>query len=187
VISAEGGSPREASFGTDNQGAPTWSPDGKWLAYGNVECQEAGSCAIHKINVSTGQELTVPGSEGLSTARWSADGKSIAALDPVKQAVLVFDLATQQWRKLTGDVNGNDLVWSADSRYLYASKPSGDQPEIVRISLKTTKVETAVDLRSLTALTGHINTWFTLTPDGSIILFREISANEIYSLEYTQK
>jgi len=186
VVSTDGGKPREASLGTTSQGAPTWSPDGKWLTYGKVDCQEAGICAIHRLNLATSQEFTVPSSEGLGTARWSPDGRYIAALNPVSHEVLVFDLITQRWRKLADGVNGNDLSWSADSRYLYASRPVGNWPEILRVSVKDASVETAVDLRSFTALTGHINTWFALAPDGSIIFMREISSNEIYSLTYTE-
>jgi Tol biopolymer transport system component len=187
IVSSSGGVPHEASMGTDNQGAPTWSPDGKWLVHGDVECQETGTCAIHKINLSTGQEFTVPGSDGLGTARWSPDGRFIAALDPIGNEVLVFNEATQRWRKLANDVNGNDLSWSADSKYLYASSPAGNQPEILRISVKDAKVDTAVDLRSFAALSGQIDTWFALAPDDSIILLRTISANEIYSLTYSEK
>ena len=187
VVSSSGGIPHEASMGTDNQGAPTWSPDGKWLAHGNVECQETGTCAIHKINLSTGEEFTVPGSEGLGTARWSPDGRYIAALNPIENEVLVFDGATRHWRKVADDVNGNDLSWSADSRYLYASRPAGNQPDILRISVKDAAVETAVDLRSFTAQSGKLDTWFALAPDDSIIFLRTVNGNEIYSLSYSEK
>jgi Tol biopolymer transport system component len=187
VVSTNGESPREASLGADNQGAPTWSPDGKWLVYGNVECQEEGTCAIHKIEISTGKEYAVPGSEGLGTARWSPNGRYIAALNPVGHEVMVFDVAAQLWRNLVDNVNGNDLSWSVDSQYLYASRPAGNQPEILRISLKNSKAETAVDLRSFSALTGQIGKWFALAPDGSILFSREMAGNEIYSLSYAEK
>jgi Tol biopolymer transport system component len=187
LVSADGGRLREASSGTDNQGAPTWSPDGKWLVYGHVECQLTETCAIHKLDLSTGQEFTLPDSGGLGTARWSPDGRYIAALNPVKHEVQLFDLGTQSWRTLAAGVNGDDLIWSADSRYIYASRPSGDQPEILRISVKDAKTETAVDLRSFTALSGRIETWFTVAPDGSIIFLRELSGNEIYSLSYVER
>jgi hypothetical protein len=129
----------------------------------------------------------VPGSEGLGTARWSPNGRFIAALNPVRHEVMVFDLVTQQWRKLVDGVNGNDLSWSSNSKYLYACRPAGNQPEILRISLKDSKTETAVDLRSFTAQMGHINTWFALAPDGSIIFSREMTGNEIYALTYAEK
>ena len=54
LVSTDGGT-IEASMGTDSLGAPTWSPDGRWLAHGNVECQEAETCAIHKINFLQGR------------------------------------------------------------------------------------------------------------------------------------
>jgi Tol biopolymer transport system component len=187
VVSADGGKLWEASIGTDNQGAPTWSPDGRWLVYGNVQCQEAGTCAVHKINLATGQEFTVQGSEGLSTARWSPDGRYIAALDSERHEVLAFDSLTERWQKLADGVNGNDLSWSVDSRHIYASRPAGDQPEILRISLKDAKAETAVDLSSFAKLTGRIDTWFTVAPDGSIILLRALNANEIYSLKFEEE
>jgi Tol biopolymer transport system component len=184
VVSADGGKPREATVGTDSQGAPTWSRDSKWLVYGNVQCQEAGNCAIHKIDLATGQEFSVPGSEGLSTARWSPDGRYIAALDSERHEVLAFDSLTERWQKMADGVNGNDLSWSADSRYIFASRPAGDQPEILRISLKDAQAETAVDLSSFAKLTGRIDTWFALAPDGSIILLRTLNANEIYSVAF---
>ena len=71
-------------------------------------------------------------------------------------------------------VNGNDLSWSADSQHLYASRPTGNQPEILRISVSDAKVETVIDLRSLTALSGQIDTWFALAPDESLIFLRTI-------------
>jgi len=187
VVSTDGGNTHEASVGPDNQGAPTWSPDGKWIAYGNVECEATESCAIHKLNISTKQEFKVPGSEDLGTARWSPDGHYIAALNPVSHEILIFDLKSERWRKLFGGVNGNDLAWSADSRYVYASMPTGNQPEILRIALINSSAETAVDLRSFAALAGRIDTWFTLAPDGSIIFLRQLGSNEIYSMAYDEK
>jgi hypothetical protein len=181
------GKPKEASVGNSSQGAPTWSPDGKKLVYGNVECQENGSCAIHEIDVSTGREFTVPGSEGLGTARWSPDGRYIAALNPIRHEVLMFEIATQEWRKLMDGVNGNDLSWSEDSRYLFASRLGGSQPEILRISLKDGKIERVVDLSDFAKLRGRVDTWFTVAPQGSIIFSHELGSNEIYALDYQDR
>ena len=181
------GRPREASAGNSSQGAPTWSPDGKRLTYGDVECQETGSCALHEIDVSTGREFTIPGSEGLGTARWSPDGRYIAALNPIGHDALVFEVATQRWRQLTDGVNGNDLSWSADSRHLFASKTGGSQPEILRISLKDGKVERVVDLSDFAKLRGRLDTWFAVAPQGSIIFSRELGSNEIYALSYEDR
>jgi len=184
IVPAAGGEIRQASTTADNQGAPTWSPDGKWLAYGNVLCQEAAACAIHRIEVATGRQLTLPGSEGLETARWSPDGRFIAALKPERHEVYVFELRTGEWRKVAVGITGNDLAWSEDSRGLYASRPLGDRPAVVRVSLADGKIVSAVDLSDFSRLAGQINTWFTLAPNNSIIFLRLIQSDEIYSFTY---
>lgn len=184
LVSPVGGNAREASTGTDNQGAPTWSPDGKRLIYGNVMCQEVGACAIHKIDLATGKVTLVPGSEGLATARWSPDGHYIGALQPERHQVYRFDFATQRWRKLAEEVRGDDLAWSRDSRFLYASNPTGNGPEIIRIGVQSGKADTAVDLSSLSKLKGSIDTWFGIAPDGAIILQRSLDSEEIFALNY---
>ena len=186
LVPAGGGDPKEASAGTDNQGAPTWSPDGRWLMYGNVKCEEFGTCAIHKIDLATGQVLTLPGSEGMGTARWSPDGRFVAALFPERQEVYVLDLATGRWRKLADGVNGNDLNWSADSRYIYAGRPIGDKPEILRMSLSNGRVDSAVDLSAFSKLAGRVDTWFGIAPDGSIIFMRWLDQTEVYALYYQE-
>ena len=119
--------------GDDNQGAPTWSPDGKSLVYGNVLCQEERTCAIHKIDLASGEVSTLPGSLGLGTARWSRDGRHIAALNPAQHELMVFDLNSQRWRKLAGGINGNHVSWSSDSRYVYTKSSMSGSTKILRV------------------------------------------------------
>lgn len=182
---ATGGPLHEASIGTDNQGAPTWSPDGKYLVYGRVMCQEEKSCAIEEINLRTGEQTMVPGSEGLGTARWAPNGRFIAALRPDRQQAFLLDRRTRIWRKIADGVNGNDLAWAADSQALYASRPNGDRPEVVRINLFDGKVEPAVDLSDFSKLSGRIDTWFAVTPDNSILFLHIHGGHEIVAFHYS--
>lgn len=187
ISTATGGPLLEASPGTDNQGAPTWSPDGHSLVYGRVFCQEEKTCAIREINLDTGENTMVPGSDGLSTARWSPDGRFIAALRTDRHEVYLFNPLTRQWRKLADGANGNDLAWSPDSRTLYASRPSGDRPEVIRISLTDGKSDPAVDLTDFSKLPGRIDSWFAVTPDDSILFMHIVQGHEIYALDYATR
>lgn len=185
ISPASGGPLREASHGTDNQGAPTWSPDGGHLVYGRVRCQEEKTCAIEEIDLQSGRETTLPGSQGLSTARWSPDGRYIVALRPDKLQVFLLNRSTGKWRKLADGVNGNDLGWAPDSSAVYASKPDGDRPEVIRISLNDHKAEPAVDLTNFSKLAGRIDTWFAVTPDDSILFLHIVSGHDVYALHYS--
>lgn len=185
VTSAAGdGAPVQASHGSDNQGAPTWSTDGRELVYGRVLCQEERICAIQEINLATGEQTMIPGSEGLSTARWSPDGRFVAALRADQHEVWILDWRSRACRKLADGVNGNDLAWSRDSRSIYASRPEGKQPELLRISVENGKVDPVVDLSDFSKLNGRIDTWFAITPDGSFIFRRIFAGHEVYALSY---
>lgn len=172
----------EASEGNDNQGAPTWSPDGRFLVYGNVLCQPTHSCGIHRIDLSTGEVQMLPGSEGLFTARWSPDGRSIAALQPERHQVFLFDMATRKWRKLADAVDGTDMNWSADSKYVYVDIP-GASARIVRIRAADGIWETAADLQSqdMFDLTEVDDLSFSLAPDDAVILHHRTHSAEIYA------
>lgn len=185
VVSRGGGTPREASSGDDNQGAPTWSADGKWLAYANVHCQASSDCAVHRIELASGKTDTVPGSGGLRTARWSPDGRYIAALQAERHQLLVFDVAKKHWRKLSDSIMGDDLSWSHDSRYLYSNRPIGNKPEIFRIPVAGGNPEGIVDLESFSRLTGKFDNGLCIAPDDSVILLRQINSTEIYALDWT--
>ena len=182
IVRPESGMMREASEGDDNQGAPTWSPDGKFLVYGNVFCQASHSCAIHRIDLSTGKVNTLPGSEGLMTARWSPDGRYVAAMHPERHELLLFDVRSAKWRKLTDSMTGADLSWSADSKFLY-SDIAGANPRIVRVLAANGAMETVLDLRLVDRFilgTAH-DAVFCLAPNGDLLFPWPSSITEIYS------
>ena len=185
IVSALGGPIKEASSGNDGQGAPTWSPDGNTLSYGGVQCQQEHTCAIHTIDLATGNVETLPRSQGLGTARWSPDGRYIAALDPDSRQLMLFDMKQHNWTKLADGANGNDLSWSADSRYLFTNSIHDNGTLIMRVPLDSRVPKTVIDLSSVTQMAGHIDTWFALTPDGSLLVKRWLNVSEIYSLNYT--
>jgi Tol biopolymer transport system component len=184
IVPAVGGDPREASKGDENQGAPTWSPDGKHVVYGNVHCQEERTCTIHQIDTVSGQVTTIPASQGLATARWSPNGRYIAALNPVRHELHLFDLHRQKWRRLAEGIDGDDLNWSSDSRYLYANSSMSGQAEILRVPADGGSAQVVLNLDSLSKSVGYLATWFSLTPDDSIILNRWLDGSEIYALSY---
>jgi Tol biopolymer transport system component len=179
----DGGSPREATSGGDNQGAPTWSPDGKTISYGRVYCEADNSCGIFLLDLETGRSQPLPESEKLHTARWSPDGKYIAALRRDTQGVQLFDLKDRRWHSLAENVAGNDLSWSKDSRTLYVSCLVHAKPSIDKVRISDRSRSVAVDLSALQKMPGQLGMWFGLSPGDSPIVLHLYTSSEVYALD----
>ena len=94
--------------------------------------------------------------------------------------LLLFDFKTEKW---TDWVSSPDSLgvpsWSKDGAYVYYSNVSGDGGTYRRIRVGANKPELVVDFGNLHLADFMIG----LTPDGSALLARDVSADEIYSLE----
>ena len=183
IYEVETGKTREASEGVDSQGAPSWSPDGRFISYGNVNCEDTSTCAIHRIDLATGKVQTLPDSDGLFTARWSPDGRFIAALQLEQHQLMLFDVRTETWHKLADAIVGTDLGWSWDSKYLYTDFP-GDA-RIVRIRVADGHQETVLDIRSQDNfnLAEPEDLQFSVAPDDSVIVHRQLHSPEIFAYD----
>lgn len=184
LVGRDGGNPREASVSNDGQGAPTWSPDGRKLVYGNVDCLEAESCWIRIIELASGRVATLPDSHGFRTARWSPDGKYIAALIPETHKLMLFDMKKEKWRHLADSVTGDNVSWSRDSQFVYADSPRGERPVIERFRVANGKRSEIVSLASLQKVPGQIDFWFGLAPDDAPLIVHKFTSSEVYRLNW---
>ena len=141
-------------------------------------------CWVRRLDLKTRNVEMLPGSHGFRTARWSPDGRYIAALQPETHEVMLFDVRTQRWTMLAGSITGDNLNWSNDSQFVYADSPQGEKPVIERIRIRDRKRITVVDLASLQGMPGQLSNWFGLAPDNSPILMHQFAAREVYALEW---
>jgi Tol biopolymer transport system component len=185
LMDRRGGPMKEAAHGSDNQGAPTWSSDGGALSYGNIQCEETQSCWIRRIDLATGIAEPLSGSYGFRSARWSPDGRFIAALQPQTHELMLFDVKREQWKTLANGITGDCPNWSHDSRFIYVDSIEGENPVIVRIRVSDGEKITVASLAGLKNIRGELDFWMGFTPDDSPILLHLFSASEIYALEWT--
>jgi Tol biopolymer transport system component len=181
LISAEGGNPEQVTSEEHSEGEPTWSPDGNSIVFGRMPWLETAApqnIVIFVFDLRTSQISSLPGSQGLFSARWSPDGRYIAALSTDSQTIMLFDLKLQKWSELTHTVAAYPY-WSHDSRYVYFHHP-GREPALMRVRVQDGKVE---QLFSLQIPRVRPWGWFALTPDDSPILMRDVGAREIYALD----
>ena len=183
-IPSQGGTPEPLIANDEDAGAPTWSPDGKSLTFAKIDCLSDEKCGVYQYDLARHSLQMLPGSRGFRTARWSPNGKYIAALRSTDQFLMLFDFATQHWREIYGPVRGDILTWSRDSKCVFGYGPKGDNPGIFRVDVLTGAMEQVADLKGLMPPGRDFLPWFGLAPDDSLIVSRETGANEIFSVSY---
>lgn len=190
MVSSEGGTPQRILPSEQSQMDVSWSPDGNSLAFGALYSSNTPKY-IYTVDLRSRRVSTLPGSTGLYSPRWSPDGRYIAAItsEHTKHPnnLMLFDFATQKWIEEFGSGMGYPS-WSRDGKYIYfktwddASQLVGER--IVRLRLSDRKVERIVELKNVGRLTaGTIVAWLGLAPDDSPLVARDISTQEIYTLE----
>jgi len=184
LVGRNGGRMEEAVPGNDNQGAPTWSLDSKAITYANIFCEGAQTCWVHRLDLTNRKTEIIPGSRGLRTARWSPDGKYIAALQPDTHDLMLFDVEKRRWTAIADSITGDNINWSSDSLFLYVDSPQGEKPIIERIRVSNGKRETVASLVPLQKTLGQVNPWIGLTPDNSPMLLHLSTTSDIYALDW---
>jgi Tol biopolymer transport system component len=184
LIPAQGGTPEEILPQDEGESDPTWSPDGKKLAFGrSTELVPGG---VYIVDLTTHQISTVPGSEKLLSPRWSPDGQYLSAVSQDAARLRLFDFKTQKWSDWIHEPgNVGYTNWSQDGSYVYYDTRDTDRPTFRRVKLGQTHSELLVDLKGLARYAGEspVGVWSNVAPDGSALLNRNLSTDEIYALD----
>lgn len=150
VVPADGGAPRQLTFGTVYDGGPlSWSADGRTLVFAAVRTADweraPVNSEIYALDIATGTLTALTSRDGPDQApRISPDGRMIAYLgfDDARRAyedteLYVMNRDGSGARSLTADLHRSidDMAWSADGRSLYASYADHGVTRVVRIAL----------------------------------------------------
>jgi Tol biopolymer transport system component len=113
--------------------APTWSPDGEWIAYLAAAAQ--GELALHKIRVGAGSATVVLKSDippFLSRPQWSPDGRWIVCETADGLTLVAADGSTS---RVVSDPGWFGYAWDRDSRLIYGLRPTDDNHHFQFVSL----------------------------------------------------
>ncbi len=144
--------------------SPSWSPDGKNLAYVSFEGHRA---AIYLQDIVTGKRKILTKFPGINGApAWSPDGRRIALVltQTGYPKIYVFDLATGSLDRLTDDWHiDTEPSWSPDGKSLIFTSNRGGGPQIYQVDT------TSKHVKRLT-FSGSYNAKASFTPKGDAIV-----------------
>ncbi len=180
-ISSDGGSP-QALMPDDPkpQVDPNWSPDGGKIVFGGQSNEPGANIRI--LDLATHQVTNVPGSQGLFSPRWSADGRYMIGMSSDLARLLLFDVQTQKWHEIAKGVGFPN--WSRDGSYVYVL--DNNAPIVWRIRVSDGKTEQAVNISNF-RLTGVWTSALSLAPDDSPILLRNAGTTDVYSIDLQER
>jgi eukaryotic-like serine/threonine-protein kinase len=182
VISADGGAAQQLHPADQNQGDPNWSPDGNSLVFWSSEAFPVNaSPKVNILDLRTHQVSIVPGSDGVFSAHWSPDGRYLAAVNAVRENLLVYDFKVQKWTELT-KITAAFPNWSRDGNYVYFHS-FGSDTSVYRVRISDHKLEKIVSLKSIRLTIGTVGTWCGLAPDDSPLVLRDVGTQEIYAFD----
>ena len=180
-VSSSGGAPRQLMpDDPSGQADPNWSPGGDKIVFASNGLDAASTVRI--LDLASHQLVTLPGSKGIFSPRWSPKGRYIVGLTSDQARVVLFDFQTQKWTELAkGGVGWPS--WSKDGEYVYLLA-TGDRA-VLKIRASTGQVERAVDLKSFRS-TGEWGCLLALAPDGSLLLLRDAGTQDVYALDWEE-
>jgi Tol biopolymer transport system component/DNA-binding winged helix-turn-helix (wHTH) protein len=185
VPSAGGGNPEELVAYPGIQAGPDWSPDGNSIVFAGLPEDVSGDAeatAVHVTDLKNEQTTTLPASSGLYCPRWSPKGAYIAATAANGERLMLFDTTRPAWIQLA-NVPASCATWSRDGKYLYFQSVNIKEPAVYRVSLATRRVEHLINV-TIRQIDARVPWWNELAPDGSPLLMRDESSEEIYALDW---
>jgi Tol biopolymer transport system component/DNA-binding winged helix-turn-helix (wHTH) protein len=189
LVNAEGGSPERLMKEDQNVADPSFSSDGKSIAFGGVpDLMGQGNTlrSIEILELSSGRISELPHSEGLFSPRWSPDGHYIAALTLDQQKVMLYDVAAQTWKTLAV-TSAADPVWAPDGKAIFIHAYMAPMAPICRISVPDGRIEEVASLKNLPVGTTARYFFSGIAPDNSPLVHAETDSSNLYTIDLGAK
>ena len=144
ISDADGQNIRNAMASSDPIISPSWSPDGKKVAYVSFEDRKP---VIYVHELATGRRIALSNQKGNNSAPgWSPDGRKLAislSKDGNTQIYGINADGSGLQRLTRGNTIDTEPQYSPDGRYIYFTSDRGGNPQIYRMSAEGEQVEGA--------------------------------------------
>jgi TolB protein len=136
IADMDGVAPQSLLLSTEPIMSPTWSPDGRQLAYVSFEKKKS---QIFTVDVATGSRRLLTDFTGINGApSWSPDGRTLAVVlsKGGSPKIYLVDLGSGSMKQVTfGNAIDTEPRFSPDGKSLLFTSGRGGSPQIYRIQL----------------------------------------------------
>ena len=168
ISDSDGENARPALSSNEPIISPTWSPDGKKVAYVSFESRKP---VIYVHELATGRRTVLSNQKGNNSApSWSMDGSQLAialSKDGNTQIYKINANGTGLQRLTRGYSIDTEPQWSPDGKWIYFTSDRGGSPQIYRMPIEG---ESAGAAQRVTFKHGFV-TSPRLSPDGKNLAY----------------
>ena len=184
LVAASGGLPSLAAPpSADRQTYPSWASDGASILFTDTD-DPLSRDDLRLLDLKTKQVSVLPGTEQLSLGQISPDRSVIIAINSANGSLVLYNISTHAARALAP--RGTNPRWSHDGKFAYFSSPYFTPEDakggIYRWNAATNAVELVVKNPNF-SLTGAYGISYSVTPDGSILVLKDVSNRDLYALD----
>ncbi len=126
-IDAQGTSPELLADGGSDLFDLTYSGGGDFVAFDRMPDEGARSAeGISILNTRDKHVEKLPESEGMWFARWSPDGRYLAALKKGRDELMIFDFTQKKWSSAATGMKIDGSTWDRKGEHLFFTAVKGD-------------------------------------------------------------